>query len=353
MLRAFIMRLSNIIFALAALLPLAACGSDDTGAESDDLSQAGRQLIGEYLERGAGAFRGLVLTNESVTSSSNRFFADIDTGIVCITTPCPTQERVEGTFSAGAQYIRLKSDTASELVQQYLGRYKYTFSGGKLSLSRDGFDQSLEAVDSYCSADSAEEDCGVTAGDLVHVECVGSWSCSAESTCAWDCSTGRGCGGLAGLTCADDEFCDYETDAFCGAADQMGVCKPRPTSCAVGCPAPEYQPCGCDGQSYCSECDANKNGVDVSGQSGTCGGEPKSCGGFAGFTCADDEYCDYEPSQMCGAGDQMGKCLPRPTSCPLGCPAPQYQPCGCDGQSYCSECDAQKAGVDVSEGSCG
>ena len=340
------MRIPKIL--LAFVLPLAACGTDP-GSSSDDLSQAGKALIGEYLEQGRGAFRGLVLTNEAVTGSSNRFFADIDTGIVCITAPCPSMERVEGTFSAGSQYLTLKSTSASEMVQQYLGRYRYSLVDGKLSLKREGFEQSLESVPSYCAPETVEADCGVTAKDLALPQCLGYFTCSDGGTCDWNCSTDSDCGGFLGLTCGEDEYCDYEPSQMCGAGDQMGSCKAKPDVCPLACPAPEYQVCGCDGQLYCSECDAQRAGVDVTGQTGNCGAEPKDCGGFAGFTCGEDEYCDYEPSEMCGAADQMGTCKPRPEVCPLGCPAPEYQPCGCDGQLYCNECEANRAGVSITD----
>ena len=103
--------------------------------------------------------------------------------------------------------------------------------------------------------------------------------------------------------------------------------------------------CACDGQKYCNECEAQAHGVDVTECDST---GPKTCGGLAGFMCDDDEFCDYEPAAKCGIADQTGVCKKRPTDCPLGCPAPQFQKCGCDGELYCNECEAQSAGVDVS-----
>src|SRR5262245_52581148 len=89
------------------------------------------------------------------------------------------------------------------------------------------------------------------------------------------------CGGNKGKKCGDHEYCDFGPSSSCGVADQMGTCKKRPTTCpvsAAGCPAPEDQLCGCNGEPYCSECDAHKAGTDVSGETGTCGEAPVSSG---------------------------------------------------------------------------
>ena len=65
-------------------------------------------------------------------------------------------------------------------------------------------------------------------------------------------------------------FCDFAEGAMCGATDKTGTCKARPSNCPLSCPAPQFRPCGCDGQLYCSACDAQHAGVAVSGQVGTC-----------------------------------------------------------------------------------
>ncbi|HHH27164.1 MAG TPA: protease inhibitor [Polyangiaceae bacterium] len=77
-------------------------------------------------------------------------------------------------------------------------------------------------------------------------------------------SSGDPCGGIAGLECGADEFCDYP-DMSCGIADELGVCTTKPQACNE-----IYQPvCGCDGQTYGNACAANLAGVSV-GSSGPC-----------------------------------------------------------------------------------
>jgi hypothetical protein len=67
------------------------------------------------------------------------------------------------------------------------------------------------------------------------------------------------------------------------------------------------------------------------------------CGGFAGFRCQPNQYCDYPPTAACGIGDQTGTCRQRPDVCTR-----EYMPvCGCNGETYPNACQAAAAGFDV------
>ena len=64
-----------------------------------------------------------------------------------------------------------------------------------------------------------------------------------------------------------------------------------------------------------------------------------ACGFEGGPACTDAEIC-IDPEGTCGAGDAGGVCVPYPFSCP-----DVWEPvCGCDGQTYASECAAKQAG---------
>ena len=205
--------------------------------------------------------------------------------------------------------------------------------------------------------------------------CDGGGPCQADADCGPGeiclngvCAADPGsfCGGIAGITCPDGEFCNYDARAMCGAADQGGTCEPIPQACPdVFAPV-----CGCDLMTYGNDCEANAAGVAVAYdgmcskpcsddadcnpgevcQDGSCidtsGGV---CGGIAGLQCAIDEWCDYPDTSMCGAGDIQGICRPRPDAC-----LAVFDPvCGCDGNTHSNSCVANSNGVDVmSVGAC-
>jgi hypothetical protein len=151
----------------------------------------------------------------------------------------------------------------------------------------------------------------------------------------------RQCGGFAGLQCAEGEFCAFGEGDFCGAADAMGTCARRPEACTA-----QFDPvCGCDGNTYGNSCSAASAGTSVV-HAGAC---ETACGARAGDTCAENEYCKFELSAICGFADATGTCAPKPDVCTA-----QVDPvCGCDGQTYSNECAAAAADVGIqAEGAC-
>ncbi len=153
------------------------------------------------------------------------------------------------------------------------------------------------------------------------------------------CEGSVACDGTTGVTCTETQFCKHP-DGACGA-EVEGVCTERPPTCApIDSPV-----CACGEIGFPNACYANAVGRNIE-NNGTCG-EPSTCGGTAGNTCEEGEFCK-RPEGECSDDDE-GVCTANPPSCPTN-----FDPvCGCNGTTYSNACLADAAGVTVSaEGEC-
>jgi hypothetical protein len=195
-------------------------------------------------------------------------------------------------------------------------------------------------------------------------------------------STGKTCGGIAGLLCATDEFCEMSAGS-CSIPDATGICmaKVKAGNCPIFAVAPQPV-CGCDGKTYYDDCERQVAGVSKqsngacpstdagtggrggtggatgtggtagsggnTGTGGTGGSTGKTCGGFAGLLCAAGEFCET-PAGSCNEPEGSGNCAIKPQVC-----STLSQPvCGCDGKTYPNDCYRLAFGASKShDGAC-
>jgi hypothetical protein len=118
---------------------------------------------------------------------------------------------------------------------------------------------------------------------------------------------------------------------------------------ASAAPAPSGAPAPAPSSEAAAPAAGTLPASDAPPGAGTPGVPGATCGGIAGFRCADGLFCDFPAEAHCGAADQTGTCQPRPGACTR-----EYKPvCGCDDRTYPTACVARSGGISVaSVGEC-
>ena len=175
---------------------------------------------------------------------------------------------------------------------------------------RDGI---CDVEDNYCNLDASEPICEIVEpqcgfGEVIEVSngCYG--ECVTWRECARDPEEGQLCGSRGLPMCPRGTYCRYDIGASCGDFDLPGTCAPRGPGI---CPDVYMPVCGCNGQTYGNQCEANAAGASVRSE-GEC--MRMQCGGFAGIQCPEGMICVDDPTDNCdpnrGGADCIGVCEP-------------------------------------------
>lgn len=177
---------------------------------------------------------------QALTKPSGRFVGLKDSGIVCVTAPCPSIfERTLNIPREGERLIDgvdlAASGAPPEKVsagQQALSKPFGILVAGRLERTYTPTGPSRRRI-------ASEFYLRMAAADLPPPP------------------DGQACGGPTGVTCPAGQFCDLQPAGSCTTPDARGTCRSPPEVCpAIAAPV-----CGCDGVTYGNDCERQGAGV--------------------------------------------------------------------------------------------
>lgn len=197
-----------------------------------------------YKLRFAGWTLGVLKANEAwvgVTGSvpAGSFYRVADSGIRCITTPCPM---TRASVLNGSAY--------DDLVDVHLESTALPADSASLARAQTelGTDEGILVAG------------GIGTPGCASHEFCGSFITASEFYLRVQRREGKPCGFWSTYHCNDGQFCNWAEKDICGAADAAGTCTYKPQACTM-----LYDPvCGCDGQTHGNACLAAAAGASVS-----------------------------------------------------------------------------------------
>jgi hypothetical protein len=167
---------------LGFMLTAVACGTapmDATGEDEAAINRSWEKVTGAY--QGDAGIYGIVFES-TPDVHGHHFFADVDNGIRCITTPCPSTSRLEGYYTVTSKSLWLHVTSGDSGAFDYAGKYAWKSTGKGIALTKDGSTQNFSSVDTYCQQ---AKDC--INQSYIHILCVGYAVCNSENRCGYQC----------------------------------------------------------------------------------------------------------------------------------------------------------------------